>query len=292
LPELAWTSEIVGEVTKPAATETGLAAGTPVIAGTIDAAAEAISVGVHEPGDMMLMYGSTIFIIMLTAERVRDPRLWYAPWLFADRHACMSGLATSGTLTRWFAEQFARELDPAAGLAQLAAEAEQSPPGAKGLILLPYFSGERTPIHDPHAKGCWFGFDLTHTRADAYRALLEGIANGTNHIIETYGEAGQAPRTIAAVGGGTHNRAWLQATSDISGRSQVLRKNTMGASYGDAFLAALGVGDVDREKILDWNPVAGEVVPNPAHASLYARQYAIYKELYQSTRGLMARLSG
>lgn len=291
LPQLLWTSEIAGEVTTAAAAETGLAAGTPVITGTVDAAAEALSVGVLDPGDMMVMYGSTVFVIMLTAERVRDPRLWYAPWLFADRHACMAGLATSGTLTRWFADQFARELDPGAAAGILAAEAEQSPAGAKGLVFLPYFSGERTPIHDPHARGCWFGFDLTHVRADAYRALLEGIANGTHHVIETYAEAGQAPRTIAAVGGGTRNRVWTQATSDISGRSQVLREKTIGACYGDAFLAALAVGAVRRDTILAWNPVAGEITPQPAHAEVYARQYEIYKDLYRSTRHLMARLS-
>ena len=82
LPDLAWTTDIAGTVTARAAEATGLAAGTPVITGTIDAAAEAISVGVQAPGDMMLMYGSTIFIILVAPTRVRDPRLWYAPWLY------------------------------------------------------------------------------------------------------------------------------------------------------------------------------------------------------------------
>src|SRR3546814_3488574 len=80
----------------------------------------------------------------------------------------MSGLATSGTLTHWFRERFARELDPGTALEALAAEAEGSPAGANGLVVLPYFSGERTPIHDPTAKGCLFGLDLTHDRADVY----------------------------------------------------------------------------------------------------------------------------
>src|SRR5689334_19407222 len=91
MPDLAWTTDVVGTVTERAAAETGLAAGTPVIAGTVDAAAEALSVGVTGNGDMMMMYGSTVFIIMLTATRVRDARLWYAPWLFPGEHASMSG---------------------------------------------------------------------------------------------------------------------------------------------------------------------------------------------------------
>ena len=115
--------------------------------------------------------------------------------------------------------------------------------------MLPYFSGERTPIHDPHAKGVLFGLDLTHTRADVYRALLESIAYGTRHIAETYAETGQAPSRIEAVGGGTNNAVWAQATSDITGLRQHIRQKTIGASYGDAFLAALGAGDAKRGDI-------------------------------------------
>lgn len=290
LPKIAWTTDIAGHVTARASEETGLAAGTPVITGTVDAAAEALSVGVLAPGDMMLMYGSTIFIIMLTAARVRDPRLWYAPWLFPDGHASMSGLATSGTLTHWFREQFARELDPATAVPALTTEAERSPPGAKGLVVLPYFSGERTPIHDTQAKGVVFGLNLTHTRGDVFRALLEGVACGTNHIIATYLEAGQDPRQIFAVGGGTRNRVWAQATSDVSGRTQIVRKKTVGASYGDAFLAALAVGDVRRGEIDAWNPVASEFVADLANAETYRRQYQVFLDLYPRTKDLMRRL--
>ena len=290
LPDLAWTTDIVDEVTPRAAEETGLAAGTPVIAGTVDAAAEALSVGVLDAGDMMLMYGSTIFVIMVTADRVRDARLWYAPWLFPGEHASMAGLATSGTLTHWFRDHFGKELDPASSMPTLAAEAAESPPGARGLVVLPYFSGERTPIHDPHAKGILFGLDLTHTRGDILRAVLEGIACGTNHIIETYREAGQEPRTILSVGGGTKNRVWAQATSDVSGRPQVLREKTVGASYGDAFLAALAVGDVKRETIREWNPVASEISPDVSRADIYRRQYEVFRDLYPRTRDLMHRI--
>lgn len=290
LPEPAWTTEIAGAVTPRAAEETGLAAGTPVIVGTIDAAAEALSVGVARPGDMMLMYGSTIFVIEITPERVTDGRLWYAPWLFPGQHASMSGLATSGTLTHWFRAQFARELDPSTAIVTLTEEAENSPPGAKGLVVLPYFSGERTPIHDPQAKGMIFGLNLTHARGDLFRALLEGIACGTSHIFETYAEVGQEPATIYAVGGGTKNRVWTQATSDISGRPQIVRQKTIGASYGDAFLAAIAIGDAKIADIENWNPVAGTFTPNPALRDRYARLYRIFRDLYPATRKSMAAL--
>jgi xylulokinase len=292
LPALAWTTDIAGVTTPWAAEQTGLPAGVPVIVGTVDAAAEAASVGALDAGAMMLMYGSTVFTTLVTRERVRDPRLWYAPWLFPGRHASLAGLATSGTLTHWFRDQVARDLDPRTAVAALVAEAEQSPPGAKGLVFLPYFSGERTPIHDSHAKGALFGLNLTHTRADMFRALLEGVACGTHHIMETYREAGQEPRAIFAVGGGVRNKVWMQATSDISGRTQILRRRTIGASYGDAFLAALAVGDVTAHAIEDWNPVASEVVADDANAEVYRRQYEVFRELYPRTRDLMRRLDG
>jgi xylulokinase len=290
MPDLAWTTDIAGSVTPKAAEATGLFAGTPVTVGTIDAAAEALSVGILDAGDMMLMYGSTIFVIMIASRRLRDPRLWYAPWLFPGQHGAMAGLATSGTLTHWFRDQFARELDPSSAMPALAEEAAASPPGARGLLFLPYFSGERTPIHDPLAKGMLIGLNLTHTRADVYRSMLEGIAHATRHVFDTYREAGEEPRTIYSVGGGTRNRVWSQATSDITGRVQILREKSIGASYGDAFLAALAIGDVRREEIAAWNPVSSEVVPAAATKDAYAEAHGIYRELYPATRDLMHRL--
>ena len=287
LPELRWTTDIAGTVTAAAAQATGLAEGTPVTTGTIDAGAEALSVGVLDAGDMLLMYGSTIFIIELTTERVRDARLWYAPWFFPGQHASMSGLSTSGTLSHWFRENFARELNSETAVVELAAEAAASPPGAKGLVVLPYFSGERTPIHDPQAKGMIFGLDLTHSRADIYRAVFEGIACGTNHVFETYADAGAPPRRILAAGGGTKNEVWSQATSDVSGLTQIVREKTVGASYGYAFIAALAIGDAKPTDIRDWNPVAREIVPNASLRPTYEKQYRTFRELYPRTKDLM-----
>ncbi len=291
LPDLLWTTDIAGMVTPQAAAATGLMAGTPVITGTVDAAAEAVSVGVQSPGDMMVMYGSTMFMVLVTGRRVADSRLWYAPWLFRGEHACMSGTSTSGALTRWFQEQFARELDPADALKVLAEEAASSPPGAKGLFVLPYFSGERTPIHDPAARGMIFGLDLTHARADVYRALLEGVAYGVNDVIRTYREAEAGLERIAAVGGGTKNTLWSQAVSDISGESQTVRARTIGAAYGNCFLGALAIGDAAKDDIERWNPAERQIVPDPACRGLYERGFGVFKALYAQTKGLMRDVS-
>jgi xylulokinase len=237
-------------------------------------------VGVQAPGDMMLMYGSTIFTIQVTGRPVRDPRLWYAPWLGPGTHACMAGLATSGTLTRWFRDQLARDAD----FEVLVREAEASPKGARGLLCLPHFSGERTPFHDARAKGAFVGLDLTHTRGDLFRAVLEGIAAGTASVLETYREVGADPARVYAVGGGTKNAPWTQATSDLGRVPQLVRQRTVGASYGDAFLAAVAVGAARPADIGGWNPLVRTVSPERVPA--YERQYPLWKALYERTRDI------
>jgi xylulokinase len=289
MPELMWSTEIAGTVTAQAAEETGLAEGTPVTCGTIDAAAEAVSVGTLNAGDMMMMYGSTIFIITVTESQLSDPRLWHAPWLFEGEYAAMAGLATSGTLTHWFRDHFAKELSKEEAFPVLAAEASNSPPGAKGLLCLPYFSGERTPIHDPMAKGAFFGLDLTHSRGDLYRAVIEGIAMGTRHVTDTYAEAGQVPKRLLAVGGGTKNELWLQATSDLTGLDQIVCSVTTGASYGNAFLARLALGEVTKDDLPSWNPAA-RTVKAGRHAA-YEAQYPLFKALYEQTKDIAHQLS-
>ena len=264
-----------------------------MIVGTIDASAEAVSVGVLDPGDMMLMYGSTIFIIAITPERVRDRRLWYAPWLFPGQHGSMSGLATSGTLTHWFRDNLARDLDPATAMIVLAAEAETSPPGAKGLVLLPYFSGERTPMHDPHAKGVLFGLNLTHTRGDIYRALLEGIANGTNHIFETYVEAGanaEAPSMPSAAGRKTRCGRRRPRTSRGGRRSSATRR----------WARATATPSLPRSRwAMRARRTSGPGTRSPPRSSptprmpvSTRRQYAVFKDIYARTHDLMRRLDG
>ena len=282
LPKLMWTTEIAGYVSKAASKETGLAIETPVTVGTIDAAAEAISVGVCSAGDMMMMYGSTIFIIQVTNEKIIDGRLWYAPWLFKGLHGSMAGLATSGTLTHWFRDNFAKEIPKDKAFEILAAEAAQSPPGSKGLIVLPYFSGERTPIHDPKARGTIFGLDLTHNRGDIFRAFLEGIAMGTAQVFETYEAIGQKPKKVMAVGGGTKNNIWMQATSDFSQIDQVISEKSTGASYGNAFLAALAVGAVSQRDITNWNPALSKI--KTQHSKLHAEKNKLFRQLYERSK--------
>jgi xylulokinase len=167
----------------------------------------------------------------------------------------------------------------------LAADAATSPPGANGLVFLPYFSGERTPIHDPNTKGAIVGLALAHTRADIYRGAL-----ATRHILDTYAEGGAPPSTIVAVGGGLRNRIWTQATSDVSGLTQTASAVRIGAACGDAFLARLAIGGVSRSAIKQWNPASLTIEPDPRNAAVYEKRYATFRKLYPRIRDLMEEL--
>ena len=297
LPRACWSCEVVGEVTEQAAKATGLAAGTPVIAGTIDAAAEAISAGVAEFGDMMLMFGSSIFFIMKTAELFRTQHFWSANFLERGAYAFMGGMSTAGSLTTWFRDRFAQaevEREKSGGenaYAVLAGEAAAASAGANGLIALPYFEGERTPLHDPKAKGVLFGLSLKHTRGQIYRAILESVGFGIRHNVEIMREEGVIPKRLLAVGGGTQNDLWMQLVSDICDVELCIPEQLIGASYGDAFMAGVGAGLFkDLKEINRWVKNKKIVTPDPAAHRKYATNYKIFRTLYDSTKSIMHEL--
>jgi xylulokinase len=284
LPRLCWPSEVVGEVQAGAVEQTGIPAGTPVVAGTIDAWAEATSVGVTAPGDVMLMYGTTMFLVEVLDRPRRSPNLWGTVGTFPGTHNLGAGMATSGAITDWL-----RRLTGESSFDPLVAEAQQSPPGAHGLVMLPYFAGERTPLFDPDARGVLAGLTLRHTRGDLYRAALEATAYGVRHNLEAMRDVGGQHRRLVAVGGGTKGGLWTQIVSDVLGVSQQLPRQTMGACLGDAVLAALGAGEAPDMN--QWNPIATTIEPNPAHAAVYERFYALYRELYPGTREIVHALA-
>ncbi|MEU0571397.1 FGGY-family carbohydrate kinase [Nonomuraea sp. NPDC005983] len=281
LPRLAWSGEIAGTVTASAASAYGLPEGVPVITGTIDAWAEAESVGVREPGDVMLMYGTTMFIVEILRSRVTSPSFWGTAGITPGSHNLAAGMATSGAVTGWL-----RELT-GASYETLTKEAADVARGAEGLLMLPYFAGERTPIFDPDARGTLVGLTLRHGRGHLYRAALEATAFGVRHNLEAMREAGGEVRRLVAVGGGTAGGLWTRIVSDVLGRPQVLPAHTVGAAYGDALLAARATGVA----VESWNPPAAQVEPSP-DADVYDDLYALYRDLYPATAGIAHTLAG
>ena len=276
-PRLVWPAEIVGVVSPSAAEETGLPAGTPVCAGTVDAWAEAFSGGVRSPGDLMLMYGSTMFFVQELSALAPHPQLWNTAGITPGSRCLAAGMSTSGSLTGWV-----QRLVGDVAFETLVEEAAAVPAGSDGLLLLPYFSGERTPIFDHHARGVLAGLTLRHERGHVFRAVYEGIAFGIRQILELLDTPANPVQRLVAVGGGTQGGLWTQIVSDVTGREQEVPEQTIGASYGDALMAAIGSGLVPAET--NWARVADVVEPDPSVRPLYDELYELYSSLYPATR--------
>mgnify|MGYP001791420525 CR=1 FL=1 len=280
LPPLRWPGEQAGVTAHAAA---GIDAGVPVITGTIDAWSEALSVGAHNVGDLMLMYGTTMFLINTVKAQITSASMWGTVGALEGTRSLAGGMATSGAITSWL-----RELVGSPDYATLLDEAEASGPGARGLLLLPYFAGERTPIMDPDARGVLAGLTLTHTRGDVYRAVLEAVALGVRHNIDVMRSAGGVIDRVVAVGGGTQGGLWTQIVTDVTGMKQVIPSKTIGASYGAALLAAQLEHDVSID---DWNPPARVLTPDESTASDYEDLYRLYLDLYPASREIVHALA-
>jgi xylulokinase len=239
---------------------------------------------VQSPGDLMLMYGTTMFIIEVLKEPLHHRGLWGTTGILPDTHNLAAGMATSGALTGWL-----KKISGDLPFETLTEEAAAVPPGAGALVVLPYFAGERTPLQDPRARGLISGLTLSHTRGHLYMAMLEATAYGVRHIFEAMREAGGGGERLVAVGGGTKGGLWTQIVSDVTGRPQDLPEQTIGASYGDALLAARSVGLAEGGT--DWSNISATVEPKGENTEIYDELYRIYRELYPATREQMHDLA-
>lgn len=277
LPELKYTNDIAGHVTAEGARISGLPEGIPIGVGSTDSACEAISVGVKDPGDVMVMYGSTMVAELIADKFMSHRNLWACTGPYRGTNTLVGGLSASGSLTTWF-----KDLLGGTEYAILTEEATDVPPGSNGLLALPYFAGERAPIIDPKARGVIAGLTLTTSRAEIYRALLEAATFGARHLIESIQDAGGDGKRFIAVGGGTKGGLWTQIVSDVCGVEQIIPKYTIGASYGDALISAQNVGAADEST--SWLKPASIVLPDPDNKVIYDKIFAKYLELYPATQ--------
>ncbi|MDR1509585.1 MAG: FGGY-family carbohydrate kinase [Synergistaceae bacterium] len=287
------TTDIAGKITAGAALETGLAEGTPVTTGADDAAAEAISAGIIDAGDMMVMLGSSMYLICITEREVRDERMWSSGYVIPDTFTLQGATNNAGTITRWLGDNlyrdFARESGRGENLFEsMMEEAGDIPPGSDGLVVLPYFAGERSPLGDPLAKGVFFGLSLRHKRGHIYRACLESIAYSLRQHLEIMNDHGVRPDKLTAVGGGTKNPLWMQILADVSGKRFQTPAIGIGASYGDALIATIASGRnknfSDLKRIIRYEAT---YEPDTDTHAKYEPYYEIFSRLYPATRELM-----
>lgn len=292
--------DLAGRVTPEASAQTGLKEGTPVITGTDDSGAEAISIGIVTPGKMMIQFGSSIYMILATKDLVDDERLWREEFIVPGLCDISAGTNTAGSLTKWYRDQLypdALSIEKNENIdayQTMLKGLDQIPPGSDGLITLPYFAGERTPINDPAAKGCLLGLTLSHTRAHMYRSALEGIAYSIEQqirIMETHKDV--SIDQIYAVGGGVQNHLWMQLVADVTGKEINTPLVTIGASYGDAMMAATGIrhpGFEDFSSLTEFIKPGKTYYPNMESHEKYRKYQAIYDRLYPAVKELMHSL--
>jgi xylulokinase len=291
------SQEVVGRITPEAARHTGLAPGTPVVAGCADHVASAFVCGAATNGDLVLKFGGAGDILLSVDRPVTDRRLFIDHHIVPGLYFSNGCMAASGSLLNWIVQNWAGEeaakaaahgRSPHQHLDRLATTA----PHDSALLFLPYMLGEKTPLMDPYARGTLVGLGLHHGIADVWRAALEGVVFGFRHHVEVFAERGLAVTRVFAADGGSASDLWLQIAADVLDRPVTRIDRHPGSSLGAAFVAGMGVG-----ALTDWSGIARYVAPgrsfapDPRRPADLDRKYRLWRELYERLRTLYPELA-
>jgi xylulokinase len=196
----------------------------------------------------------------------------------------LGGVMAGGSV-EWFKDMLRWEGDDF--YARMQAEAEGTPPGADGLVFLPYLMGERTPIWDPQARGVFFGLSSTHQRGHLYRALLEGVAYAFREMLEIVTGAGTQIEQITLTDGGARSALWRQIFADVLGRTVSWQPKSGGTALGAAIIAALACGELSGpDAAQNWFGATIDIHPDPALAAVYERNFQVFRALYSRLQDL------
>ena len=293
--------DIAGKITREASQLTGLPEGTPVMAGGIDAPVAQLSAGAMSEGEHVAMAGTSMCWGTVHNGKYLTPELVSYPYVVhCDKLIyTFGGSATSGELARWYRDNFGRyekEVSKETGISPytlMELQTKKIPAGSEGVVVLPYFMGERSPIWDPDARGVIFGLSLYHTRAHVYKAMLEAAAYSLKHNMESAINSGiKLNKDCWIVGGVAKSDYWTQIFADVTGYGMKRLVNDVEAPYGDAFLAGLGTKLFEKpEEIKGWIKFRQEILPREEITKTYEKYYQIYKELYEETKGTMRKIS-
>ncbi len=290
LPFLSESIAIVGRVTPKAARATGIPVGTPVIAGSADQAAGAVGGGIVREGQVASLLGTAGVVSVCSKEPRADSKLRLLCWKHAvpGLWQILGVMQTAAICLKWFHDVFEEEGD----YSKYDMLIENVPPGAGGLIFLPYLMGERTPYWDPRARGILFGLLLYHSRSHIIRAIYEGVAHGIYHIIQIMEEIGVAVNEIRALGGGNRSKIWRQIQANMIDNSILYPNATEGSAFGAAILAAVGVGlyETVQEATDKLVAILDRREPDPKAHRLYAAMHDIYTSLYEVNKVLFYKL--
>lgn len=290
LPQTFEGTAVTGTITPAAAEMTGLAAGTPVVGGGGDQAAQAVGVGAVQPGIVALTLGTSGVVFAATEEPLYEPdgRLHAFCHAVPDRWHFMGVMLSAAGSLQWFRDTLA----PDTSFNALTAEAETIPPGSEGLLFLPYLSGERTPHPDPLARAAWVGLTLRHTRAHMTRAVLEGVAFGIKDSFTLLQNAGLGPiNQVRISGGGAKSPLWRQILADVLGVELVNVSTTEGAAFGAALLAGVGTAVWPDAAAACAETIRFTEVTGVGDTAVYDQLYPIYQHLYPTLKNSFYSLS-
>ena len=297
LPDIYPCHAVVGTVTEKAAKECGLAVGTPVVAGGLDAACGTLGAGVIHNGETQEQGGQAGGMSICTDVYKADPRLILGFHVIPDCWLLQGGTTGGGGVMRWLEREFAdfeREEGKRVGkssLDLLNEIAEKIAAGSDGVIFLPYMSGERSPIWDSNAKGVFYGLDFGKTKGHFVRAAMEGVAFSLKHNLEVAKEAGAKVSVLKAMGGSANSLLWTQIKSDVTGKPIVVPSSDTATTLGAAILAGVGIGlykDFEEAVALTVENRRSHE-PNRDNFEVYEKNYQIYLELYRQLKDTMKK---
>lgn len=277
--------EVAGTLDARIAEQWGMQSHIPVMYGSADHVASALAAGVEEPEDLLIKFGGAGDILYCTNEPVFHPQLYLDKHDLPGKYLLNGCMAASGSLVRWLLDRI--KADDSL-LPQLDQEAATIPPGSDGIVILPYFLGEKTPILNPSARGIVFGLMLHHTDAHLFRAVLESVIYGFRHHIDVITEAGFPINRVFATNGGAKSALWRQIAADALQVPIVAFPHHPGSAMGAAIVAAMGAGLFPGRPVLEvletprvWHE------PNQTAKDLYDRSYYKYRALYDRTKDLL-----
>ncbi|MDA8193493.1 MAG: FGGY family carbohydrate kinase [Thermaerobacter sp.] len=277
--------DVAGYLEARTAERWGMRAKIPVMYGSADHVASALAAGVQESGDLLIKFGGAGDILYCTSEPVFHPQLYFDKHDVPGKYLLNGCMAASGSLVRWFLDRIKA---PDSLLPQLDRQAAEIPPGSDGLVILPYFLGEKTPILNPSARGMVFGLMLHHTDAHLFRAVLESVIYGFRHHVDVIAEAGYSINRVFATNGGAKSALWRQIAADALQVPLLAFPQHPGSAMGAAIVAAMGAGQFPHRPVLEvletqrvWHE------PNPAAKARYDRGYFKYRALYEKTKDLL-----
>jgi xylulokinase len=288
LPPAYEGPEITGRVLPAVAADLGLRAGTPVVAGAGDQQAGAIGAGAVAPGVAMTSIGTSAEVFAPSATYAPDPqgRLHAMCHSVPDTWHTMGVMLSGGASLAWLAGALSPIGD--ASLDRLMSLAAESPPGARGLLFLPYLTGERMPLNDPNARAVFAGLSSAHDIGDMARAVMEGVAFNLRQILDITRTTGARIDEMRLIGGATRNSIWPQIIADAFEMPVALPESSEGTAIGAAMLAATGVGAFASvaDAAASCVRIASTVLPSVEGVVAYADARERYARLHAATRAV------